>query len=374
MPATPYVPGKKVGTFIISYAGSKTQSVDVFTNPAAGTTGYWLDIASKRKTLLGGTVSFTITNGLANVTSGKPPPVTTGPVTTGPVTTGPVTTGPVYTGTITKYVPTTPYVPGKKVGTFTISYAGSKTQSVDVFANPAAGTTGYWLDIASKRKTLLGGTVSFTITNGLANVTSGKPPPVTTGPVTLGPDTTGPVTLGPDTPSNQPMDTATGMPTFTSVPGTNVNISLGNANTNTIDGGGDGGGEGGYWGGGGVIGGVYPVMDYATEAPTDAPATSAPVATTDPPTSTSTAGGLSILDATPAPQDSGTFFCMSKRTLYIVLCIILCACLMGGIGYYILHKRAAGAAAGTGANATGGAGGGVGGDFGDLGQYGGGGV
>ena len=87
-----------------------------------------------------------------------------------PPTSRPVTGGPVYTGTIVKYVPATPYVPWKKVGTFTVLYAGSETINVDVFANPGARTTGYWLDIASKNKTVLGGTVSFTITNNIANV------------------------------------------------------------------------------------------------------------------------------------------------------------------------------------------------------------
>ena len=168
------------------------------------------------------------------------------------------------------------------------------------------------------------------------------------------------------------------MPTFTSVPGTNVDISLGNGNTNTNDGsGGDGGGGdgGGYDDfGGGVIAGVPAVMDYATDAPTDPPATDAPVATADPTLAGgSSSGGLSVLDATSPPtQDPGTFFCMTKRTMYIVLCMILCACLMAGIGYYILHKRAVGAVVGGGPIANGGGGGG-GANFGDMGQYGGGG-
>ena len=187
-------------------------------------------------------------------------------------------------------------------------------------------------------------------------------------PETLGPETSQPETLGPDTLGpDKPKDDATGNAVYeTGSPGIRINVNLDNQNDN------DDRGMGGLYYGGGVVG-VVDTTETSAPEPTEAPATEEPDDMDD-------SGGSRVqtYSCPPAPacpkglSNSGTFFCMTKRTFIIVIVMLLLASVLAGVGYYMYRKKwkmgGANAAAGAPANGFGGLG-----DLGGLGGPGGGG-
>jgi hypothetical protein len=180
--------------------------------------------------------------------------------------------------------------------------------------------------------------------------------------------------------AEQQADSVTGQPTVPPTPGITIDLTIDNDNTNTGDTEAEATG-GGYGAGGvvpvvgGVIGGV--VVPGATAAPAETEEPSTEEAQPDESVSQQTL----TCPSTPTCPDGlaapGTFFCMSKRTLIVVVVMILFASILAGVGYYLYRRsgrNGAGANAGRGSNAPAGnfgagAGGAPGGGFGDLGGF-----
>ena len=158
----------------------------------------------------------------------------------------------------------------------------------------------------------------------------------------------------------------------TPAPGLRINLKIANDNENEAEAAGDGGGRGAgpFFGGVPGLVGVPGVLPGPGEVATDAPA-----ATSD---NVDTSNAPAVLyppvqpvmqqaPCPPAPTcprvlPEGTFFCMTRKTFMLVAIMLVAACVMACLGYYIWRKKGGGAAA---------AGGGGGGDLGFGGDLGG---
>ena len=191
---------------------------------------------------------------------------------------------------------------------------------------------------------------------------------------------TGFPTVGPFAPTFAPTFDATAAPVempastspteapTTSPGGLRINLTLDNDNENDNKGGANANADGD----GGPYGGGYPYLLGATTAPdeeTDVPDPEVPDADPPPPTAPDGSTTLRCPAAAPGLKE-GTYFCLTKKTFYLVLLMLLVACILGGVGYYMYRKRVAMGRGGPGnvggGGGFGGGGGGGGGQSPDL--------
>lgn len=169
-----------------------------------------------------------------------------------------------------------------------------------------------------------------------------------------------------DSPSNAEVDDRTGQRRVTRAPGVQLDINLGNENENENRA--QAGGGGPYLAGTGFVGGFYPPLPGTVLAdgtvigpgvlgptvPTDdgeeeEAATEAPLITTGP-----MAMPMMPMECPPARCPSGAtevqglrnpgdFFCMSKRTMTVIICMLILASGLVALGWWIYRRRGAGA-------------------------------